>query len=173
MWTSILIISLVAAMAVGPIMWFRSTPSQRRIVGFRNRAAQLGLRVRIVSLRDLLPSERDSAETVAGYGLPWVRSGEDGNGLARRPANHPWRLIKERISHEGHFQGYWNWQEGMVADSKWHDPLRAMVSDLPPDAVALENNAHGLWLYWRERGAPEAVDRLAATLESLKRYGAA
>jgi hypothetical protein len=172
MWIPILITVLAAALAIGPVMWFRSTPSQRRIIEFRGRAARLGLQVRLVSLADLgVAGEEAKVDTVAAYGLAWVRDAQDDNKVTRRAANRAWCLLKQRISHEGHFAGWWNWQPGREADTKWHAPLRALLVELPADVLALENNRLGLWLYWREKGQAERVEQIASILQRMKRIG--
>lgn len=172
MWIPILIIVLVVAMAIGPIMWFRSTPYQRRIIKFRSHAAELGLRVQVKPLADLgIPAASGGMDTVVAYGLPWVQSGREETDASRRPGKRPWRLVKERMEHDSHFAGWWNWQKGLEADRRWHGPLREQIPQLPEDALALENDRRALWLYWRERGGIEGVDQVAAILRSLKETG--
>lgn len=172
MWIPVVIIAMAIALAVGPVMWMRTTPGQRRVIGLRNRAAQLGLRVQLRQAADVdLKSDEYKGETLAAYGLYWVKDPGDRQKVPRHPRNRPWRLRRERISHESHFAGWWDWQEGMEADPAWHELLRGLVPNLPPDALVLENNRQGLWLYWRERGNESRVEELAATLGALKRTG--
>lgn len=169
MWIPVLIIVLVAAMAVGPILWFRSTPYQRRIIQVRNRASQLGLRIRLITRSELgLGGDAAEGAFVAGYGLDWVQPKQE---QFPGRVNHQWCLLRERISHEGHFAGWWNWQPGRQADPQWHETLRTLLPQLPEDAVALESNQQGLWLYWEERGKLERVDQIASLLRSLRQHG--
>jgi hypothetical protein len=172
MWIPIVIMVLAIALALGPVMWLRTTPGQRRTISFRNRAAQLGLRVQLRPAADLdLESEEFQGESLPGYGLLWVKGPDDPAGVLRHPRNRPWRLRRQRISHESHFVGWWDWQKGMEADPAWHEILRRVIADLPPDALVLENNRQGLWLYWRERGDLSRVDSVAACLRTLKEAG--
>lgn len=171
MWIPVLVIVLVIAMAVGPVMWFRSTPYQQKIVEFRNRANRLGLRVRLTALAELgVPGDAAREHKVAGYGLAWIQP-QDDNEQRQRPAIQEWCLVKERISHEGHFSGWWNWRTGGQANREWHEDLRTLLPSLPRDVVALESNRQGLWLYWDEKGSPEQVDRVASILNDLRRRG--
>lgn len=172
MWIPVLIIALVAAMAVGPVMWFRSTPYQRRIVDVRDRANQLGLRVRLTPLSELGVSGEGAREhMVAGYGLAWIQPGQDDNSRSRGRPGREWCLVKERISHEAHFSGWWDWRKGRQADKEWHEALRALLPNLPADTIALESNQQALCLYWDEKGRPEQVDRVASVLNSLRQHG--
>lgn len=172
MWIPILIIALAIALAVGPVMWLRTTPRQRRLIALRNRAAQLGLRVQLRQAADLgLQRDEFGAEILAGYGLLWVKSPEDDPKVLRHASNRSWRLRRQRISHESHFEGWWDWQQGMEADPGWHEALRRLIPALPPDTLVLDNDRQGLWLYWRERGNLARVEAVAATLQSLKATG--
>jgi hypothetical protein len=172
MWIPILVIALAVALAIGPVMWLRTTPMQRRLISFRNRAAQLGLRVQLRQAVDLdLKGDEFSGEILAGYGLLWVKSPEDDARVLRHPVTRPWRLRRQRISHESHFAGWWDWHTGMEADSAWHEPLHGLIPDLPPDALVVENDRQGLWIYWRERGDLKRVEGLAASLRTLKATG--
>lgn len=162
----ILIIALVVALAVGPIMWFRTTPAQKRVIRFRRRAAERNLRVQVHAAAGL---KLDSS--VVAYGLPWVHEAGDAPSLLRHPDLQPWRLQRERIEHDGHFAGWWDWQPALEAPAAWRPALRELLPDLPPDAVLLENNRQGLWLYWRERGDIAQVDRIADQLQGLKALG--
>lgn len=171
MWIPILITFLIIALAMGPILWFRPTPYQQRIASLRTRAAQLGLRVQLVSLKQLGLSGELRGDTVAAYGLPWVKEPEDDRRVSRRPVNRPWRLIRSRLSHEVHFAGRWEWQKGKQADRAWHEPLKQFLETLPGDVVALETSEQGLWLYWEENGAKERVEEMAAILERFRQIG--
>ncbi|MCW8194072.1 hypothetical protein F6455_04650 [Proteobacteria bacterium 005FR1] len=172
MWIAIVIIVLAIALAVGPVMWLRTTPSQKREIAFRNRAARLGLRVQLRPAADLdLRGHENSGEMLAGYGLLWVKTPGDRQKVPLHPRNKPWRLRRERISHESHFAGWWDWSKDLEADPAWHDQLRALLPKLPPDSLVVENNRQGLWVYWRERGDVKRVDDLAATLAALKQVG--
>lgn len=170
-WAGVLIIIFVAAMAFGPLMWFRSTPAQRRLVAVRNRAAQLGLRVRMLSGKDLELPGIEADELIAGYCLT-VEPTEKAEGKAPLEAKS-WRLIKERISHEAHFDGFWNWQRGRVAELHWQPAIREALGLLPPDTLALDYHRGTLCVFWREKGGPETVERLAGTLRQLLEKGVA
>ncbi|MEX1033317.1 MAG: hypothetical protein WDZ30_08150 [Cellvibrionaceae bacterium] len=169
MWVPILITVLVIALAAGPVMWLRPTPYQRRIAELRGRAAQLGLRVQLVPLARLgIAGTRADADSVAGYGLPWIQSAEDDNRVIRQLANRPWCLVRGRMNHDLHFSGWWDWLKGKQADREWHESLRRLIGELPDDVIALENNQQGLWLYWWERGGVERAGEMASILKRLK-----
>lgn len=171
MWIPILITLLVLALAAGPILWFRPTPYQRRIASLRTRAAQLGMSVQLMPLSQLGLSGEQRGDTVAAYGVGWVREPGDNQQVSRHPVNRPWRLVKGRLSHELHFAGRWDWQKGREAQRPWHGPLRELLAELPEDVIGLENAEHGLWLYWQERGGPERVEEMAAILQRLREIG--
>lgn len=172
MWIPALVIVLVIALAVGPVMWFRSTPYQQQIINTRSRATKLGLRVQLVPLSELgVAGEDAKGDFVAAYGLPWVQRESDESEVIGRPASYSWRLMRQRISHEAHFEGWWDWQNGQRADKSWHAPLLALLRELPSDVIAIESSRQNLWLYWRERGGPERVDQVAAILARLREIG--
>lgn len=164
-WITAIIIIFVAAMAFGPLMWFRSTPSQRREVEARKCAAELGLRVRLTPVSELNLPWLDSSDTVAAYCLV-PQPTEKAEGKAPLEAQS-WRLIKERISHEAHFDGYWNWQRKRAAEPGWHEVLREALGQLPKDALALDYDRGTFCIYWRERGGREEVEHLAGVLREI------
>lgn len=164
-WAGILIIVFVAAMAFGPLMWFRSTPAERRMVAARKHAAEQGLRVQLVSAGDLEVPSLDALDQLAGYCLtPEPSSLVEGKAPLESAS---WRLIRERISHEAHFQGYWNWHKKRAAGPEWHAALKEALPQLPADTAALEYQRGTLCVYWREKGGQEEVERLAALMQQL------
>lgn len=164
-WVSVLIIVFVVSMALGPLMWFRSTPAEKRMVAARKHAAELGLRVQLLSAADLEVPGAEAAEPLAGYCLT-PEPADMAEGKAPTGAA-TWRLIKERISHESHFQGYWNWHKKRPAGAEWHQALKAALPQLPPDAVAVDYRRATLCVFWREKGGQEAVERLAVILRQI------
>lgn len=164
-WVGIFIIVFVVAMAFGPLMWFRSTPAERRMVAARKYAAELGMQVRLQSGADLDVPGVDATDQFAGYCLtPEPSSITEGKAPLEAAA---WRLIRERISHETHFQGYWNWYKKRAAAPEWHAALRDHLPQLPADAVALDYQRGRLCIFWREKGGREGVERVATLLRQI------
>lgn len=164
-WVTALIIVFVAAMALGPLMWFRSTPAQRREIEARKHAAELGLRVHLTTAANLNLPGLEPNDTVAAYCLV-PKPADKAEGKAPLEAR-PWRLIKERIDHEAHFEGYWNWQKHRQAEPKWHPVLKEVLKQLPKDVQAIDYDRGTLCIYWRERGGRDDVQRLLDVMHYL------
>lgn len=174
MWLAVIATVMILGFVVGPIMWVLPSKRDKRIAKLRNHAAQEGVRVRIVA-RSSLPGiveAKESSANLVRYSINWD-SGDDDSGIlpSSEIENLPWRIQVGRIDHETHFSGMWDWGKDLVADQKWHGPLRETLNELPNDALAIENTPYDLAIFWQEKGSNAEVDCVVAILKKLRSLG--
>ena len=148
-WLTIIVL-LIAAF--GPILWLMPKPRDRRLSRLRMAARQKGLSVELVRLPDPRPLPQERVSSGGALRSPVIRCA--GYRLfAHRPAPHvePWRVER--------------------GDSEAEAKLDKCWSDVPPDWLAIEVDASGACLYWREEVSDEnlgerldAVSRVLASL---------
>ena len=138
--------------AFGPILWLMPKPRDRRLSRLRMAARQRGLTVELARLPDPQPRPQDRVSSGGALRTPVIRCA--GYRLFRnRPAQHiePWRLERGDSSAQAKLSAYW--------------------SDVPPDWLAIEVDANGACLYWREEvsdeNLDERLDAVAGVLASI------
>ncbi len=146
---AILFIILAIAMAVGPIMLMQPSRRDRRIASYRQKAATLGLQVRMDNYGERL---------VAVYSLP-----------VKLPKNtSEWQLSKLAYAHDIHFYGRWQLSSrDKITNAETVVALKSFIDSLPDDIVGLA--AHPKWvsLAWSERSDDVSVEQIKAYLQSL------
>jgi hypothetical protein len=156
-------------LVIGPLMWLRPTPRERRLAALRGAAQSAGLRVTMRQLPklDLAPEER---VTPGGRPLPATRE------LAvylhplepKLRALPVWRILRGSDGLPA-WPG-WVFEAGRKPDSPWLGRLLAtlapQVAGVPADVVALECDPFTLGAYWLERpgNGPAEAAALAAWL---------
>lgn len=167
MWIPVIIIVLAMALAVGPVMWLKPTAREKRMAACRSRAAELGMRVSMVSVARLGNVSESVGEQgmLACYGLPWDKSVPAEEALLEEDAPD-WCLLRTRFSHGANFAGDWDWQSGS-SEPAW-PALRDFVSALGEEYVLCRCSHQGLSLGWLEKGGVEQVDLLNRLLQQLK-----
>ena len=138
--------------AFGPILWLMPKPRDRTLSRLRMAARQRGLTVELARLPDPQPRPQDRVSSGGALRTPIIRCA--GYRLFRsRPAQHigPWRLER--------------------GDGSAQTQLAACWSDVPADWLAIEVDANGACLYWREKvsdeNLEERLDAVARVLASL------
>lgn len=157
-WLLIVVILLVA---VGPLLWLRPTPRERRLAGLRTQARQDGLRVemRRYPKLDLAPEDR---VTAGGRPLsPELEAAVYLQPLPERLRRLPgWRVLRGDDGLAA-WPG-WVFELGRKPD---HPALREalaaiadLIDTLPGDVVALECEPIALGAYWLERPGSTAAE---------------
>ncbi len=171
MWVFIGMLVLVIALGAGPVMWIRPSPRQKQIAEYRQRAAKLGLRIKLASLKSLgisqdLPTVKDGLPL---YGIAWDLSRDDEKQFSKELANSSWCLKRGSYEHDGHFMGFWDWASSKKAKVDTHGALREFLGVLPGDVVACECTGQGVSLGWLEKGKVTRVDELAELLQQFRK----
>ncbi len=170
MWVFIGILVAVIALGAGPIIWIRPSPRQKQVAGYRLKAAQLGLRVKLVSLKSIGISQEilSVKDGLPFYGIAWDLTNDLEKAFAKELAHESWCLAKGTYEHGTHFMGIWDWGTSKKADEKIHSSLKEFIASLPDDVTACECSGQGLALGWLEKGKVERVDELALLLKKFK-----
>lgn len=156
-----LVICLSVALMLGPLMLMRPTKSQQRTAAIRLAAQGKNLRIgmekdprsqtnRSLMVYSLLTQEDDSAE-------PEKLS--------------DWFLLKQKFTHELHFQDNWDWLGSDRPDARTQEMLAQQLCQLPPGVIAIKKNRLGVHLFWNESllgKTPEmAVEQLYGCLKAI------
>jgi len=139
MWTTIIAVSCVVAMIVGPIMMLQPSRQQRRIARVRTLAAKQGLRVR-------LGQNPTSGEP--RHMAIYCRAIEDLKSTAEKI--QPWCVSRQSLEHELNFVNDWDWVANTQASEALQKILPQWLSDLPAPIRAVEVSGHSVCLYWTE-----------------------
>lgn len=153
-WLPLLIILFAVVLVVGPVMWLKPSTRDRRLAELRGNAAKAGLTVQMMPLPAAL-----GEGTAAVYICRW----ED-----RRRLQTGWVLERQRVEHEMHFAGYWDWRNGRTAPQAARDPLRKMLSALPADACAIIATDAGIGVQWRESSGASGAEKLQSLLSEFR-----
>lgn len=153
-WLPLIIILFALALVVGPVMWLKPSARDRRLADLRGRAAKSGITVQMQALPAAL-----GQGTAAVYYSRW----QD-----KRRLQLGWRLELQRVEHEMHFAGRWDWRNGRAAPKPAWEPLRKMLDQLPGDACAVVASEGGLGIQWRESGGDAAYRALETALAEFR-----
>lgn len=152
-WLPLLIIIFAVALVVGPVMWLKPSEHDRRLAALRQNAATAGMTVQMKTLPEAL-----GAGTAAVYFRRW-------NDQRRLQVG--WTLELQRVEHEMHFAGRWDWRNGRAAPEGAREPLRQMLSQLPDDACAIIATESALGVQWRENRGQKGLVALQSALEEF------
>ena len=155
MWMTVIVVLGVVALMVGPVMMVQPTKSQRITAELRSLAAKSGLNVRLAV---------DASSPVKGiYSIHWPPDIVEG----MKDVN--WTLEKKSLSHEIHFQGYWDWVGENSADSAIYQVLHQAIDELPEGVFFINAQRWGFECGWDEmrrgRSSEQAVSELASWLK--------
>ncbi|SDK23273.1 hypothetical protein [Microbulbifer yueqingensis] len=153
-WLPLLIILLAVALVIGPVMWLKPSGRDRRLASLRQRAAAAGMIVQMSAL----PESRGEG-TAAVYIARW----EDPRRLLTG-----WVLELQRMAHDMHFSGRWDWRNDRSAPEKAWQLLREMLAALPDDALGIHATQAGLGVQWREQTGDRGMDMLVTALEEFR-----
>lgn len=147
-WPAIFIV-LAIAMAVGPIMLMKPSRRDQRLAGLRQKAAKLGLQVRI--------SDYEGRPT-AVYSLP-----------VSLPKNTvSWQLLKQSYTHGIHFHQKWQLLENSAkVPSHLEDDIKAYLDKAYEDVVGIEAGKKAVSVWWLENPNTETVEDIYSSLERL------
>lgn len=170
-----IVLVLVAAVAIGPILYLLPSKRDKRAAAFRREALQAGLVVELahVPKLDAAAAERvsaggkrrDPAVDCVAYRLPLPK---------RLPAAPRWYLLRS----EGDDQDMPGWTAlqppasvPKLAADYWRD-VRAIVEALPPGCVGLQADAGALaWLGHEVEAAGDARQAVARVRDALAAIG--
>jgi len=158
------IIILAMAMVVGPILWIRPSPKERRIAAFRSIAMGRGVKVEPISLISNTYYKRVSERNLHVADYQWVRyrriakKGEVGPSIKGQ-----WTQRKDR-------SGQLLWEPDPVT-LKESEQVTALLSDWRERQdirfLALELGPRTVSIVWTEQGDEQDVTQIIATLETL------
>ncbi|GAA6152646.1 hypothetical protein [Pseudoteredinibacter isoporae] len=145
----IVFVILAVAMVLGPVMLMKPSGRQRQLARLRQQALEAGVQSRISSVPKDIASYT-AAPTIAVYQKRWqgMRFTEMETSL----------LYRTRFSHDIHFHGVWDWQEGAAIPGRPDEALKALLDRLPDSVLAVEISTLGVGLFWLEKGC--SVDEL-------------
>lgn len=145
----------VVAFVVAPVIWIMPTPAQRRQARIRQHAQSLGLSINIVELPQSRRAQvrKEGAQLGVRYCLPIKRE--------KNVFRPQWMLW--RVPPEGEEDISARCPAAVAAEAQ------ALRERMAEDVVAIESGAEGYAVFWRERGEEEAVDRVAALLEDVRK----
>jgi len=159
-WVVVLLLGVVA-MVVGPVMLLQPSPQDRRQAELRTRARGLGLVVRLESL-PAQTTDLEEPQRQPLYCLP-ARPAD------KRGGKESWQLVRAAYNHESHFLGDWRWQGRGRPGTRVTRRLEQCLPQLPESVLAVGSDSRGWYLVWTEEGGSAWLERLAQTLEALKR----
>jgi hypothetical protein len=149
-WIPVVVIIFAMTLVVGPVMWLKPSQRDQRLASLRQRAAKAGLNVQ------MLPLPAAAGEgTAAVYFARWQNP---------RRLRTGWTLELQRMAHEMHFSGYWDWRNGRAATETAWPLLRNLLQQLPADATAVICSESGLGVQWRETSGDAGMAALEKAL---------
>ncbi|WP_346839886.1 hypothetical protein [Microbulbifer sp. SAOS-129_SWC] len=149
-WLPLIIILLAVVLVVGPVMWLKPSSRDRRLADLRQRAARAGMSVQMQPLPAAL-----GEGSAAVYTQRW---------RDRRRLQLGWSLELQRMEHEMHFAGRWDWSGGRSAPEPAWEPLRELLAQLPRDACAVVASDSGLGVQWHEDSGESGMAALEGAL---------
>lgn len=152
----ILLVIGIIAMVVGPIMMLQPNAGQRHQEVLRNRATELGLTVKIVSL----PKQATDSELPAAIPMYCLPHEVPAVNLSS------WLLLRGAYVHESHFFEQWVWHGQAKASATEQEWLRKHLASLPRSVAAIGCNPGGVCFYWAEAGGEPVLEGLAELLYS-------
>ena len=150
-----LVIAMILLVMLAPVMWLKPSPRQRRIVPLRNAAAKAGVKVVLEKppLHDMttaMPGYRWSYPAAApGPRFVLVRDSEAGDVLKPYIGGWRWRIEPLRPLPEAARQ-----------------PLEALLTRLPLDALVIESSETAITLWWWES---QTAERFLTYTEDFQR----
>jgi len=146
---AIIFIIIAIAMALGPIMMMQPSRRDRRLADLRQKAASLGLQVRMSDYE---------GRPVAVYS---------------KPADLPkttisWQLLKQSYSHGIHFYQEWQLLDNSSAvPAEIEHAIKLYIDELFQDIVGIEVNKKAVGVWWLEKPNTETVEQILSSLNSL------
>ncbi|MCQ3830647.1 hypothetical protein HXX02_14500 [Microbulbifer elongatus] len=153
-WVPIVVIIFAVVLVIGPVMWLKPSSRERQLADLRQKAASAGLKVQIQTLPEAL-----GEGTAATYFSQWRNP---------RRLNTGWGLEVQRMSHEMHFQGPWDWRKRRPAPEAAQPALKELIGALPADVTAVYANDSGLGVQWRERSGDDGLVKIQEALAAQR-----
>ncbi|NIC07336.1 preprotein translocase subunit YajC [Billgrantia bachuensis] len=148
-----LVILAALLLVISPVMWLRPSPRQRRIIPLRNAAAKAGVKVVLEKpplhgIETAMPGYRWSYPAAApGPRFLLVRASEASDVLKPCIADWRWRIEPLR-----------------PLPQAAREPLEALLTRLPQDALVVESNEFAVTLWWWES---QTAERFLTYLEDF------
>ena len=153
-WLPIVVIFFAVALVIGPVMWLKPSSRDRKLAELRQRAASSGFKVQMQPL----PASQGQGNA-AVYFSQWRNP---------RRLQTGWGLELQRMEHEMHFDGVWDWRNGREAPEAARSALKELLGMLPADVSAVYANDSGLGVQWRERSGDGGLSKLQEALTSMR-----
>ncbi|MBB6521576.1 hypothetical protein [Pseudoteredinibacter isoporae] len=155
----IVFVILAIAMVLGPVMLMKPSGRQRQLARLRQEALENGLQSRISSVPKELGSYT-AAPTIAVYQKRWLDR--------RYTGTETLMLYRTAYSHDIHFHGVWDWQEGVTMSSMPNEALKNNLDALPDSVLAVEISTLGVGLFWLEKGC--SVETLSSFYPAIMNW---
>ncbi|MFD1217783.1 MULTISPECIES: hypothetical protein [Microbulbifer] len=153
-WLPLVVIVLAVALVIGPVMWLKPSSRDRRLASLRQNATSAGLKVQMQAL-----PAAEGTGTAAVYIAGWRNP---------RKLHTGWGLELQRMSHEMHFAGVWDWRNGRHAPPAAESALRDLLEKLPADATAVLCSDGGLGVQWKETSGEPGFKAIQHALSELR-----
>ena len=149
-------IALACLLVIGPVMWMRPSPAQKRQTRLRLRARALGLEVRLTPMPQARrPRVRQEAPLQGVvYRLPVF------DRRAVVAVEH--RIVREQAA------APWETDSEQPLPTALQIALDKVAGAVPQDVAAIEIMPQGPAVYWLEKGDEETVVELFNHLQSLR-----
>lgn len=149
------IIVAVLLLMVSPVMWLKPSARQRRVAPLRSAAMKAGVKVVLEKpplhgIETAMPGYRWSYPSDAlGPRFVLVRSAEASEVLKPFVADWRWRIEPLR-----------------ALPPAAHEPLEALLTRLPQDALVVESSETGITLWWWES---QTAERFLTYVEDFRK----
>ena len=143
-----LFIALMFIAAFGPILWLMPGKRERRLSKLRMQARQRGLVVEMTRIEDAAPARGDRVSSGGVVKRPVIRC-----AAYRRHAPRPLERAEAfRVERD---------------DAGAQAAIGLGFEHLPPDWLAVERDAHGACVYWREQVGDETLGQRLDGIENV------
>ncbi len=153
------IIVIVILVLAAKLMQLRTPRRENHLAALRTYGREVGLRIELVS--DLWGVDTAGATPAVRYLLPWPLSFDTQAGFIS------WTLVRDtRRGEESVWHG-WRWQNARAPELAGA-ALGEVLTQLPPDAMAVQCDRFGLSVYWRELGDMNSVAKFLSGLKKIR-----
>ncbi|MGR2737844.1 preprotein translocase subunit YajC [Billgrantia sp. Q4P2] len=150
-----LVILAALLLMISPVMWLKPSPRQRRIVPLRNAAAKAGVKVLLEK-----PPLHGASTAMPGYRWTYPNDAPGPRFLLVR-ASEASDVLKPSVAD-------WRWRIEPLRPlpELANEPLEALLTRLPQDALVLESNEFAITLWWWES---QTAERFLTYAEDFRR----
>lgn len=161
------LIFLALALVIGPVLWLRPSPAERRKNRIRQQAIESGMKVSLLSAEDKDPwreqgiNEQLLQQDMVIYRLPWDVPVDDLD--AQTFERYQGRYVLTSASQ-------WLDETGEAADlpQTWQEQLSALQQQETLSVWGLDITRCGVGLIWGEDAEPKVLSGILHCLQSIR-----